>query len=709
MAPEQLYRDSLDPTVDLYALGAVLYELVTGRRPFTGSDRPRLTDAILYEPPPPPRRVNPRLSAQFEALILRALEKDRSRRYQSARELQAELKRISGTRGAKHRWVLGLILIAAGLSFVILRNPMESRHSHPGEVPTSKQATFVGSVLEAVLSPDGEFIAYVGRSGGQDRILVQDRAGGLPVEILRQYQCRSLRWAADGRSILAFVTDSLARSKMVLVPRLGGDPQPLKVGGSFGSMSKDGSRVAASYLSSKSVFVTELDSDHVSRIQPTWPFLGIVDLDWSPRSDDLVVLTRDSTGWYSLWNVSPDGKRQQPVLRDSVIIHSPRWSPVENAIYYLRERDLVTDLHKVELGRRRKPKITLVLSGLQSTGPITITGDGRQILYLRSAEHSNIWAVRRRAVGRPEYDLDAEQLTSGTRWDVTPSLSPDGRQVAFARAEHGADIFQVPIGGGPVLQLTFLKANLFAPVWSPDGSQLAFILRGKDKWGIWKMQPGKAPQPFPKVRHSGSPLGLAWAPGHKLVYETPGNQAIHILDPGSGSDSPLESDTSSWIFCGRPAPSGATVAAFWNRHRYPGIWLLSPDTRKMLYPVASPLFPIRWSKDGSCIYALDYYSEPQRVWTISVPNGDAKVWFTMPFSGKARGIDASEDGSLFVCGVVSTESDAWIVDNFDPRIPAQAASTRSRRPPPESRIGRPYQGRAYRDSRDASIGDSRNY
>lgn len=95
MAPEQLLGEKVDGRSDLYAAGAVVYEMATGRRPWPQAHGARLIDAILHLLPLAPRELNTRLSPGLEAVILKCLDKDPGRRYQSARELLVDLERLS--------------------------------------------------------------------------------------------------------------------------------------------------------------------------------------------------------------------------------------------------------------------------------------------------------------------------------------------------------------------------------------------------------------------------------------------------------------------------------------------------------------------------------------------------------------------------------------------------------------------------------------
>jgi eukaryotic-like serine/threonine-protein kinase len=123
MSPEQLRGLPVDTRSDIYAAGAVLYEMATGRRPFPQSQSTELIDAILHQTPPLPKSVNPDVSPGLQALICRALEKEPQRRYQSARQLHTALEGAETTAAApvaKHSgWlsVAGAVLAVIGLAF----------------------------------------------------------------------------------------------------------------------------------------------------------------------------------------------------------------------------------------------------------------------------------------------------------------------------------------------------------------------------------------------------------------------------------------------------------------------------------------------------------------------------------------------------------------------------------------------------------------
>lgn len=101
MAPEQLRGESSDPRIDIYAAGAMLYEMVTGHRPFPQRHVPELVTAILHEEPVPPSELSADVSPALETIILKALDKDPDHRYQSAKELRVDLERMDLPKSAR--------------------------------------------------------------------------------------------------------------------------------------------------------------------------------------------------------------------------------------------------------------------------------------------------------------------------------------------------------------------------------------------------------------------------------------------------------------------------------------------------------------------------------------------------------------------------------------------------------------------------------
>ena len=124
MAPEQLQGEKVDARTDIYALGAVLYQMATGRRPFPEAQAPQLIAAIMNESPQLPSGLNSQVSAGLESIILKALEKDPEQRYQSSQELITDLDRLGGPEpllaGRRRRATRRQLLATAAVAVVAL-------------------------------------------------------------------------------------------------------------------------------------------------------------------------------------------------------------------------------------------------------------------------------------------------------------------------------------------------------------------------------------------------------------------------------------------------------------------------------------------------------------------------------------------------------------------------------------------------------------
>lgn len=162
-------NEPLDHRTDLFSLGAVLYEMVTGRRPFAGASPALVFNAVLNQTPRSSSEVNPRVPAELDRIILRAIEKDRNLRYQSAADFAADLKRLlrpatprevrtERPRGRSTAAVaaIGIATIVAVVAYTTWRR---QSNDDPRQV-SLEQITESGDVVPAAVSNDGKYVAY---------------------------------------------------------------------------------------------------------------------------------------------------------------------------------------------------------------------------------------------------------------------------------------------------------------------------------------------------------------------------------------------------------------------------------------------------------------------------------------------------------------------------------------------------------------------
>jgi Tol biopolymer transport system component/tRNA A-37 threonylcarbamoyl transferase component Bud32 len=702
MSPEQAQGDPLDSRSDIFSFGTMLYEMVTGKRPFGGRTRTSTLARLLEAEPVPVSEAREDVPQELERIIRRCLRKNPEERYNDTRDMVVELKdlrqeassggqrRLSSASGAEafppprgavseahagtgRVWAKRWALVATGTGVAVLLTavslPFFFRTPGPPPLPVHRRLTFTGSALHGAISPDGRSIAYVQEhpERGQD-VLVQDLAGGQPLKVYEGLEWAGLLWSHDGSEILVHGERTPDDYGSSIVPRLGGASRHLPLVSVVPAWSPDGARLLLASAVTDELRFMDKATGTTSSIPLSGSFEFLYEMDWSMGRDLLLFLTEDDEGRHAIWTISPDGGNQQKVLEQPGVLLSPRWSADGDAIYYLVPGPNTSDLWKIPIdpdGGGAAAEGTPVLTGLETQGGLTLSRDGRRLLYTKLTYRSNLWLLDLRNTGKGGA-VEAKPLTSGASNLNSPSLSPDGQHVVFTR---DGNIHIMPVDGGPGRQITFLDHECSAPVWSPDGEWIAF---GSSKEGgpkVWRVPAGGGP-PRPFAGTQPSPIGgLAWAPGSRLLYLKPGNRNFSVLDPSSEEEAPLVEDESmGWMFNPQISPDGTRVAVFWNRggSRDTGIWLISLEDGSGLPIHAGQTDPAGWSATGAWVYALDTERDPARILKIPAEGGDAQSIFEWAGEGDLSYCGGGGGRESLVCAVVRTSSDIWLVENFDP-------------------------------------------
>jgi serine/threonine protein kinase len=269
MSPEQARGKELDARSDVFSLGAVLYQMATGRVPFEGETSAVIFDAILNHEPVSPAQFNPEIPPKLEEIIRNALEKDRELRYQSATEMRADLKRLkrdtssrrisaaSGTAATADSWrnlaaprsgsaaigvapakrrlpiaamAAGIALLLAVLIFGTYKLVTEPHGFNLQNMQITK-LTDNGKASAVAISPDGRYVVYVLRDAEKQSLRVQNVATRSDVQVLAPdvVEFVGVTFSPDGDHIYLVRSDKTTDKYRYLyeMPVLGGPPRQL--------------------------------------------------------------------------------------------------------------------------------------------------------------------------------------------------------------------------------------------------------------------------------------------------------------------------------------------------------------------------------------------------------------------------------------------------------------------------------------------------
>ncbi len=506
MAPEQAAADPhLDHRVDIYALGVLGYELLTGRPPFAGKTAQETLSAHVLQPPEPPSRLRPGISPALEALILRCLAKRPADRFQTAEELLTALEPLATPSGGmtptQTQPVQGVLmasgrrnwLIAAGLAAVLLGVAVVVLARVSVERPTlslgrtTRVTSAPGIEITPAISPDGRFVAYTGGTTSDVDVFLQPTSsGGRAIAITDSLhgQQYSPDWSPDGSQLLFVSADSSSTAIVTMLPTGGIAKVIYRTSRPAGPLapkwSPDGAEIA--FEQGDSVLAMQADGTGL-RVMAV--IEQVHSLSWSPDGRWIAGVRGNAAFAYFGVNfgnlaastvfVTPAGGGTPVMISDSTTLNmSPVWLRDGSGLLYLSSSGGGRDIYLQLLdGARPQGSPHRITTGLDAQS-IGLSRDGKHLAYAKYSRDVNVWMVRLSPGGVASV-RDAVPITRGNQAIEMMRLSPDGKWLAYDSDLNGnADIFVVASAGGTPRQLTNDPADDLSPTWSPDGSEIAF-------------------------------------------------------------------------------------------------------------------------------------------------------------------------------------------------------------------------------------------
>jgi Tol biopolymer transport system component len=684
LSPEQVRSDDIDHRTDIFSLGIVLYEMVAGKRPFTGSSVAATFDAILIDEPPP--IAGKELPAQLNRIINRALEKDRDSRYQTADQLKTDLKRLARAAGtskfsrAGAAYLLGVLLLA-GLGYVVFRPESGATGSNQqsSEANYVKQTAGPGPELSPSLSPDGTKLVYASRASGNWDIYIQPVRNSdssvfpEPVNLTANSPFDDIQpaFSPDGKQIVfrsgreeggIFIMDAGGRSVRKLADA-GHNPVWSPDGTEIIEAQANGQKANLRSPPPSALYAVNVETGNRRVITAG----DAVQPSCSPNGHRIAYWGMRQGGQRDIWTVATKGGEPVEVTNDSDIDWNPVWSSDGSYLYFASDRDGKMNLWRIRIdeqsGQTSGPAEPARLPGdyVQHFGFST---DGRLMAYVQESMRKNLYKIgfnpaAEQATGQPV------PINQESRLFSSPDISPDGEWLVFTnQGEKQEDLFVMRRDGKGLTRITNDIHRDRGARWSPDGKKIAFYSDRSGEYEIWLTNPDGSsleqltftPEPnmifYPlwspdsqriQYRMSGSTsylmdVGRAW--DERKLEQLP--SFVHqVLKFGAWDWSPDGSSLAGWLGGGGISSQGIMLYIFKTNEfekitefGTAPVWL--SDNRRLLF------------NDQGAIYLVDCRTKgkPQKVCSVA-PN-------TM------SGFTVSPDDRSIYFSMNSTESDIWL-------------------------------------------------
>jgi len=669
MSPEQAEAKEIDQRSDIYSLGVIMYEMLTGRVPFEGDTPLSVAMKHKSEDFTAPNLLNSRISDDLNNLILKCLEKNKVDRYQSVEEVSKDINGIEKKIPSAERVVPKkksstsreitvklrpktvliysfIIIPLVIVSYFLLRPGRMEMDIKPG---TIQQITYEpGLEIDPEVSPDGKMVAFTRGPLGRTRIVVRQAAGGRPIEVAQNFEGnqRWPQWSPDGNQIALFSGGSI-----YVVPALGGIPRRIIEASSNNSAyspawSPDGKKIAYVQEGAIHFFHTETGkAEKIAEVNEAHC------LRWSPDGTQIAFVSGNLEFVFSalelpesqfpyIGNKAPSSisilslsKRSfVQVTHDDSLNMSPVWTPDGKHLLFVSNREGTRDIYVVPLSSSGEPQAppARLTTGIDAH-TIGISQDGQKLVCSVFNYTANLWSIE-----IPEEEVlsvsEAEQITQGNQIIESVGISRDGLWLAYDSDLTGkTGLYKMPTTGGESILLTLRPGDDFAPRWSPDGEKILFHSFRAGTRDIYCISKDGGPAQ-PLINGPSHELTPDWSPdGSKIsfVSDRTGQWEIYVIskeETGWGEPEQITFEGASYA---RWSPVEDSIAFISGG----SLMVISSADKRIRALVQNQNIPgslgytsCSWSPDGQTVY---FQAQDEQgigsIWSVPAKGGEPEL------------------------------------------------------------------------------------
>ena len=480
MSPEQAEGRPIDARSDIFAFGAVFYEMLSGRRAFDGATPLAVLGAVVSREPQALTNLVPHLPPELDRIVGLCLRKDPARRFQHIRDVRVALDEAIEEQPARRRgrwsWP-GRLAAAAGLFAAVGAAWAAWQRTTVDRTAATRQqlvSTFDGSHSAASLSPDGSFMTFLQDADGASEVFVKSLARGEPIQITRGgSHAERPRWSPRNDQIV------FARSRQGIwsVPPLGGEPRLIIENGYNPNFSRDGTQLV--FERERQILIAAADGTGARRIDgvPVRTFADVAAQPaLSPDGATVAFFLQEAGPNGDLWTIPTRGGEPKRLTSDIREGGDPVWTPDGRAIVFRSKRGGSETLWRISADGGTPEALT---TGTGADREPDLTSDGRRLVFTNVR---NEWNLTISSAKNPTRRTLLERRTG--IW--LPRMSPDAQSLAFFQ-DVGPDLqlFTAPTVGGPSRQVTFGAGEWnIHPSWSPDGKFLYYYRERPQPFGF---------------------------------------------------------------------------------------------------------------------------------------------------------------------------------------------------------------------------------